>query len=138
MPDGRARALALVQDVVVGEDGEGRADEPDHRVGQMARAAPGHVTQPALDGGDGALRSPTGGERLERGRDRGESVHARTALARALAREVARDASGLDDAAAQCRERGDDAAAERRAGSAQHTVREHQLLGAARSSQVPK
>ena len=83
-----ARAVLLVLLEVGGEHPPGGPDEADGGVGQVARAPPLDVAEPAVEVGERARRRLPGGERFERAGDRVETVHARAALPGALRREV--------------------------------------------------
>ena len=86
----------------------------DRTVGMPARAASRDVREPPSQQVEIGRVAAASHELLERGRDRRQPVEARPALARALLREIARDACRLDDAAGVARQRDDGARSERR------------------------
>ena len=96
----RSKPLQLAAQVtvdLVGEDVEATGDESGGTVGMPTGAAATHLVDPARNPRPIAAFPP--GEANESVGDRRESVNAGTALACALAGEVASDAGEFDDAA---------------------------------------
>src|SRR5438105_33177 len=98
------------------KDIEGARQHADGSVGMLTGAAARDLLAHAREPGVGGLRVPSScGNSLNRARECVEAEEARSALAGALAGEVAEDPRRLDDAAASFREDGDHARSERRA-----------------------
>src|SRR5579862_5514250 len=124
MPLSLAAAPAQMPLELVREDTERARDERDRPVGMPARAASGDLEQPPAQNLHVRRRAGPPDEALEARRDRGEPVDARSALARALVGEVARDACRLHDAARGLRKDDDRARAEGRADARERGIRE--------------
>src|SRR5438270_5372744 len=99
-------------DEVAGEDSERGAEEDDRAVGMLARAAAAHFERPPPQ----ALKIGGVGAALGYARagvsKRAEAEEARSALGRALGREVPHDAGHVADRASALGQEADDAAAE--------------------------
>jgi len=114
---------------LVGEDAKCARHEARRAIGMPARAATGDVLEPPLEP---RLKSLTGRQLCERGRDGLETAYARAALTCALVGEISGHARRLDDAARGLRHGDDGAGAEGCSQSAQVGVEQCELVGLVR------